>query len=662
MNRDEAREQAKHYLKEYADHMLTKSKGTSGNYNCPCCGSGTGKKGTGALSVNGDMWKCFSCGESGDLLDLIGAVEGIEGYNNRLNKAVEFAGISIDEATASAEDAAYKNRDTRTKSEQRETAMIKTDYTAFFLQAHQNINDTDYWQQRGLSRETVDQFKIGFIKDWRHPKNPNGEPTDRLIIPISKHSYLARAVTDDLPEGVAKKLKVKGSERPIWTFNHKALDTAEQPIFIVEGEIDAMSIVEVGGEAVGIGSTAFVKGFIELCKEKRPEQTFIISLDNDKAGTEAAAKLEKAFKDMNITSYRFNPCEDYKDPNEALQKDRTNFGKTVRAVTSAALRGTLSEYIEEYEQNKLREKYIQNSAASHLQEFVDGIASSVDTPYIPTGFPKLDNALDGGLYEGLYFVGAISSLGKTTLCLQLMDQIAKNGNDVIIFSLEMARTELMAKSISRITLTKTIAEGGNTRDAKTTRGITVGKRYAHYSELEKNLIKNSVIEYGEYAEHIFIHEGIGSIGVKEIREAISTHIMCTGNKPVVLIDYIQLLAPADVRATDKQNTDNAVLELKRISRDFKIPLIGISSFNRQNYSEAVTMAAFKESGAIEYTSDVLIGLQLKGAGEKDFKVTEEKRKDPREIELIILKNRNGAIRDKIPYEYHPKFNYFEEEL
>ena len=89
----------------------------------------------------------------------------------------------------------------------------------------------------------------------------------------------------------------------------------------------------------------------------------------------------------------------------------------------------------------------------------------------------------------------------------------------------------------------------------------------------------------------------------------------------MLIDYLQIVAPADMRATDKQNTDKAVLELKRISRDFKIPVIGISSFNRDSYKAGggvnqgkVSMTDYKESGAVEYSADVLIGLEFAGAG------------------------------------------------
>lgn len=309
----------------------------------------------------------------------------------------------------------------------------------------------------------------------------------------------------------------------------------------------------------------------------------------------------------------------------------------------------------------IKEKYLKTSTAYYLQGFIDGIADSVNTPYIPTGFTRLDTILDGGLYEGLYIIGAISSLGKTTLITQIADQIAQSGTDVLIFSLEMARTEIMSKSISRHTIQDVLATGGDTKNAKTARGITTGKKYKNYSKTERDLIETAIKKYGEYADHIFIKEGIGDIGAAQIRAAIEEHISITGNTPVVIVDYLQILAPANDRASDKQNTDKAVLELKRASRDFKLPILGISSFNRENYSNAVTMAAFKESGGIEYGCDVLIGLQLEGAGNKNFDANEEKRKTPRGVELVILKNRNGRTGDTVCYKYYPMFNYFEEQ-
>ena len=102
------------------------------------------------------------------------------------------------------------------------------------------------------------------------------------------------------------------------------------------------------------------------------------------------------------------------------------------------------------------------------------------------------------------------------------------------------------------------------------------------------------------------------------------------------------------------------MELKRISRDFKTTVFGISSFNRDNYRNAVSMQSFKESGAIEYSSDVLLGLQFKGVESNDFDFNKARNKDPREFELVVLKNRNGKSGNKVGLNFYPLFKFFKE--
>lgn len=646
MERQEAREQLKEQLKPYVESITRKSKGAN-MYVCPLCGSGTGSHSTGAFSIKGTSWKCFSCNESGDIFDLIGKHEGITDYSEQLKRAGELFGVSIDiyRATAQEDFREYQNPP---KNEQYTHNNIHTtDYTQFFLQANRDIEKTSY--HRGLSIETLNRFNLGYVESWRHPKAPNAPASPRLIIPTSKESYLARDTREQIPE--EQKPYSKSKVGSIHLFNAEALQNATKPIFIVEGELDALSIIEVGGEAVALGTTTKVKSLLEVLKTKKPEQPLIIALDNDEAGEKAYKELSEGLRGLSIPFYRLNPAGEYKDANEALQGNREALRQAVEEA----------EHIQDEAEQAQREAYLSTSTAHYLQSFIDGIADSVNTPYIPTGFKGLDTVLDGGLYEGLYIVGAISSLGKTTLITQIADQIAQAGHDVLIFSLEMARAEIMAKSISRHTLQQVLSSGGDIRNAKTTRGITTGKWYENYSKTERDLINGAIVSYSQYANHIYISEGIGDIGAEQIRETIKQHILFTGNTPVVIIDYLQILAPYNDRATDKQNTDKAVMELKRISRDYKTPVIGISSFNRANYSVAVTMEAFKESGAIEYSSDVLIGLQLKGAGKKDFDANEAKKKSPREIELVILKNRNGSTGDRLEFRYYPLFNYFEEE-
>ena len=170
--------------------------------------------------------------------------------------------------------------------------------------------------------------------------------------------------------------------------------------------------------------------------------------------------------------------------------------------------------------------------------------------------------------------------------------------------------------------------------------------------------------YKQFANHIFIYEGMGDIGVEEIRQSTNSHIKRTGNKnPVVFIDYLQILKAAkrDKNATDKQIIDHNVTALKQLSRDYDIPVFVISSLNRQNYNITINMSSFKESGSIEYGADVLMGIQLKGAGEKDFDVEKAKSLNPRPVEVKVLKYRIGQIVSKgIGLTYYTAFNYFSE--
>lgn len=665
MDRDRARDQIN--AQEPTFLQRAKSRG----YICPVCNNGSGTSGTGITrDAKTGRFHCFKCGLHADVIELYGKANSIADYPTQLQEAAGYYGLRIDAG-------AYQNQ---TKTEpyththtQAHTYTQPQDFNALYREAQEHLQETDYPQRRGLSIETCRRYGLGYLPNWKHPKAPNAPGTPRLIIPITEYSYIARDTRAEIPADQEnyKKSKAKARENVSWTFNQEALRTADKPVYIVEGELDALSIIEAGGIAVAIGSTTNVDRFVRELQELKtepaepkgkqmepktdPVQPFIIALDNDNAGRDAAEKLGTALTGKGISFYRYNPAGNMKDANELLTADRAALVANVKQGEE------LARQDQEAREQERRDAYFETCTAAHLQEFVDGIKASVNTPYIPTGFTRLDLTLDGGLYEGLYIIGAISSLGKTTLVTQIGDQIAQNGQDVLVFSLEMARAEIMAKSISRHTLQEVLRNKGETRNAKTARGITTGRRYASYSQTEKNLIDTAIRQYAQYASNLYISEGIGDIGAAQIRETIAEHIYITGNKPVVIIDYLQILAPYNERYSDKQNTDKAVLELKRISRDYKIPVIAISSFNRENYTNAVSMQAFKESGAIEYSSDVLIGLQLAGAGEKNFNETTAKRSNPREVELVILKNRNGSTGDKINLNYYPLFNYFEEE-
>jgi len=671
MNREEARQ----YIIDRSTDYLQQDRSKKG-YICPICGSGSGNKGTGITTKDGVHFTCWAgCFTNADIIDMIGLETGATDYNSKLQAAAAEYGITIESYHRStpqedflpmAEEYQKQAESKRnTQSNIHNTAYTiqqeetEPDYTGFFLQANEDIEKTSY--HRGLTLETLNRFKLGYVESWKHPKTPQAPASPRLIIPTSKHSYLARDTRAELTEEQQKYSKSKVGKVRI--FNSRALREAQKPIFVVEGELDALSIIDVGGEAIGLGSTANRRALLTMLESQKPSQPLIIALDNDEAGTRANKELTEGLERLKIPFYKIDIAQPYKDANEALNRDREAF----RAAVEQA------ENIEAEALEAEKEQLKREAVVYSLQDFIKNIEESKRAAFLPTGFSTLDSILDGGLYAGLYVVGAISSLGKTTFCLQVADQVAQRGQDVLIFSLEMARNELIAKSVSRLTLIKDLEENGTTARAKTTRGILTGTRYKDYSQTERKLIQGAIAAYGQYGANIYITEGIGNVGIEEIRDKVQKHIKLTGKAPVVVIDYLQIIAPADIRATDKQNTDKAVLELKRLSRDYSIPVIGISSFNRDNYTAPVNLASFKESGAIEYSSDVLIGLQYEGMDYQEGEADGARQKRIRElvktaeqqgrsgqaqsIQIKILKNRNGSKGDTL-LDFYPMFNYF----
>lgn len=314
-----------------------------------------------------------------------------------------------------------------------------------------------------------------------------------------------------------------------------------------------------------------------------------------------------------------------------------------------------------------------------------------------TGFTELDKKLDGGFMgEQLIFLGAISSLGKTSYALQIATQIAEQGKDVLIFSLEMSKNELNAKTISRYTHILTSGKKDQYRQKYrlTTRDILsgrVGEMVFKQAQDEQAKVFTEALEATKkIAGNVRIFVGENDVDVDKVREIVDVHIRATNKRPFVILDYLQILsASEEAKTTDKRLlTDYDVTRLKVISRDFHLPVLVISAFNRTSYLEPVSMGSFRESSGIEYSSDILLAMQYDGmdyqkhwfttqAGNKKkvFESTQDHNTRVRElldkmdkdgasgkelpIELKILKNRNGS-KGSLYYDFLPAYNYYGE--
>lgn len=683
----------RHIVDELTPARNWKERGNGADgYVCPLCGSGSRAThdSDGALSVNGDgvHWHCFACEKGGDIYDL---------FMLRDNLTASEAAKAVlrrygDGRRRGNPTENFKPTAAPRRGDQQAEAQPLKDYSEFVARCHAALRGSageSYLTGRALTPDTLERWNLGYDAQRGtvvipYPGTPNNYYTSRTI--SGEKQYFKPRADDAGPEPL---------------FNAGALYSGADAVFIVEAQLCAISIEQQGGKAVAIGGSGAGK-LIAAIKARPTAAALIVCLDNDphemdgdgrykdEKTNEKAQKLADDLKAAGCFAVLDNSiCGSAKDPNDALQADAQAFTAAIRRAADLA-RGTAQA-----EAEAERAAYQQESAAGYMDGFGKAIKESFNTPPIPTGFTGLDKNLGGGLFEGFYVVGAVSSLGKTSWALQICDQIAERGNnDILVFSLEMARYELMAKSISRLTFQHTQKNGIDKAHARTTRGITNGANYARYGARDFDVLDAAEQYYrNRISPRIWIFEGIGDIGVNQIRAAVQRHFDLTGRRPVILCDYLQILAPyidpahPNRALTDKQCVDKNVLELKRISRDCKIPVIAISSFNRDNYSAPVNTAAFKESGAVEYSADVLIGLQYTGMERQEYvnkagNTVTESDNDPRRLARIgkllrevdkkakagkgvsvdvkILKNRNGARGMSDTMTFYPMFNTFRE--
>lgn len=655
-----------------------------------------------------NSFKCFACGIGGDLIDFIKIEQGLSTTKEALQYLDNYY---LNKPLPSD----YKKNKPTTKGD-----LIN--FEGFLNTLEENETEADkrfkieYLKTRGFNEETaqaiINYFRLKLYTsrtksrvfgDYQLKDNESF-----LIIPhrhyINGFIYSNITARNTNPNAENRYIKAKGTKAslydPMLTLS-LPYDTADAlNIFLIEGEIDALTLVAIQHEArkqnsniasynaIALSSTSNTSLLLQELKERkekaRNKYNFILMLDNDEAGENATNELIKGFEELGLFYYKSHLLKDlgFKDVNEAYINDKDG-------LTKAFL-----ELVENYKQLKEEEEattkkeelqaYINAySVFNSIETFKRNIKESQTLKPTSTGFKILDDTLfNGGIPKGLLTIGAISSLGKTTLILQITDQIAQTRQaDILYFSLEMSKEELIAKSVSRLTFLnakhlKKEADASNTLD------IMQGNRYLYYNDTKKELIENSINDYTTFAKNIYIIESVASegIGIKEIEDGIKRHIAKTGNKPIVIIDYLQIMKTPNERLSDKQAIDKNITTLKRLSAENSLLIIAISSLSRANYTNEVDIASFKESGAIEYTSDILLGLDFYALThleeQEDFKDTsnegknqrtikklikEAKDQTPRKISLTILKNRNGRTGQNTTFYYYPAYNCFLEE-
>jgi replicative DNA helicase len=236
---------------------------------------------------------------------------------------------------------------------------------------------------------------------------------------------------------------------------------------------------------------------------------------------------------------------------------------------------------------------------------------------VPTGFADLD-ALTNGLHAGqLIIIAARPAIGKSTLGLDLARAASiKTGLTSVIFSLEMARNEIVMRLMSaEAQIPLAHMRSGTMSDA----------------DWQKMARKTGAIMEAP----LFIDDS-PNMSMMEIR-AKCRRLKQKHNLRLVVVDYLQLMSSGKKVESRQQEVAEFSRALKLLAKELEVPVIAISQLNRgpeQRQDKKPMMSDLRESGSLEQDADMVILLHREDAYEKE---------SPRagEADFIVAKHRNG---------------------
>ena len=262
-----------------------------------------------------------------------------------------------------------------------------------------------------------------------------------------------------------------------------------------------------------------------------------------------------------------------------------------------------------------------------LRKDIQNIKENIGKPFdgIKSGINALDNFILGFGKGEMSTIAGRPGLGKSSMARDILLNIGQPTVDMgasLLCTLEMPCeeiTELLAANLAKVDY-QSIKRGDATEQVLT-----------KFQEALEQLSQYSII--------INDDSYVVPDSIREILKVIEKD----GPIACLIVDYLQLMSLRKKVTNRQEEVSEISRELKAIAREFNIPVIAFSQLNRNVESRVdprPRMTDLRESGAMENDSTKIILIHRPSYFDKQLDPNAE---DSGEAELIICKNRSGAV-------------------
>jgi len=235
---------------------------------------------------------------------------------------------------------------------------------------------------------------------------------------------------------------------------------------------------------------------------------------------------------------------------------------------------------------------------------------------LPTGYQKLDEAIDGLRKDHLWIIGGYTSMGKTWAALNIVANMIREKKKVVFYTLEMSSMDILSRLVGLLTKQN---------------GTTILKAFPHDEQAVANAFE-MIRESGLVIKS----------GGMDITDISFSAYEQTLSKPVDLfvVDFLQLVTVKGAKS-DYESTTISILEIQNLAKKLHAPFIVLSQVSNESakFGDSMVMG-FKGSGAIAAAADLAIEINM-NEGSKDEYRSKMSKGEEVKLRWNIKKNRHG---------------------